>query len=303
MENANKSFRAGYVAIVGEPNVGKSTLMNNLLQQKLSIVTPKPQTTRHKILGILSGENYQVVFFDTPGLLKPKYLLHEAMIESAHSAIDNADLVLFMIDAAHPNVDTMPKDNPAFDVLRRVKGPVYLLINKIDLVKKAGLLPIMESYSKQYPFREIIPVSALTLDGVNKIKEMIIQILPEHPPYYPTDIVSDQSERFFATEIIREKIFRQFRQEIPYSTTVEIVEFKEREKQKDFISAEVYVERDSQRGILIGKGGQALKEIGEEARKEIEAFLGRGVFLELHVKVQKDWRDDKIWLKRLGYNV
>jgi GTP-binding protein Era len=301
MENTNQTFHAGYAAIIGEPNVGKSTLMNNLLQQKLSIVTPKPQTTRHSILGILTSENYQIVFFDTPGLLKPKYLLHEAMMEFARSAVDDADVILLMIDATNSNVESFQTSGPVFGTLKKLNKPVFLLINKVDLIDKGSLLPLIDQYSKLYPFKEIVPISALALDGIDRVKELLIKSLPEHPPYYPTDIVSNQSERFFVAEIIREKIFEHYRQEIPYSTTVEIIEFKEREGEKDFISAEIYVERDSQKGILIGKRGQALKEIGELARKDIETFLGRGVFLELHVKVRKEWRDDKAWLERLGY--
>jgi len=301
MTNTGESFRAGYVAIIGEPNVGKSTLMNNLLQHKLSIVTPKPQTTRHRILGVLSGETYQIIFLDTPGLLKPKYLLQERMMEFARSAIRDADLVLLLIDATTPGIETDRTGESVFTHLSQFEKSVFLVINKIDLVRKDHLLPIIDWYAKRYPFKEIIPISALTLDGVDKLKTLIINELPEHPPYYPADIISDQSERFFVSEIIREKIFERYRQEIPYSTTVEVIEFKEREGQKDFISAEIYVERDSQKAILIGKKGQALKEIGERARKEIEVFLGRSVFLELHVKVRKDWRNDTAWLKRLGY--
>lgn len=301
MIDADRSFRAGYVAIIGEPNVGKSTLMNALLQQKLSIVTPKPQTTRHKIIGILSTEMYQIMFLDTPGLLKPQYLLQERMMESARRAIQDADLLLLLIDATKASIDGDRKGDPALAMLGQSKKPAFLVINKIDLINKGTLLPVMDAYSKLYPFKEIIPISALTLEGVEKLKELIINALPEHPPYYPADAVSDHSERFFVAEIIREKIFEAYRQEVPYSTAVEIVEFKEREGQKDFISAEIYVERESQKAILIGKKGQALKEIGERARKEIELFLDRPVFLELHVKVKKDWRNDKALLEKMGY--
>lgn len=294
MSDNSPPFRAGYVAIIGEPNVGKSTLMNGLLQQKISIVTAKPQTTRQRVLGILSEENYQIVFLDTPGLLKPAYLLQKAMMESARSAIDEADLILYMIDAKHPKLDET-------EILKKTKKPVFLVINKIDLIGKSHILPIIDEASKHPEFREIIPVSASTLDGLPELKKCIVGALPEHPPYYPTDAVSDQSERFFAAEIIREKIFITFRQEIPYSTTVEILEFREKEGHKDFISAEIYVERNSQKGILIGKGGEALKSVGELARKGIEEFLGRKVFLELHVKVRENWRNDRAALKRLGY--
>jgi GTP-binding protein Era len=296
-----ENFRAGYVAIIGEPNVGKSTLMNGLLEQKISIVTSKPQTTRHKILGILTQRDYQIVFLDTPGLLIPKYLLHEAMMEFARSAIEDADIVLFMIDARDPKADASVDRNAAFRALKDLTKPVSLIINKVDLVDKKNLLPVIDFYSKKYPFKEIFPISALKRDGLSDLLGSIVTQLPLHPPYYPDDAVSDQSERFFVAEIVREKIFEKFREEIPYSTTVEIVEFREAEGKKDFISAEVYVERDSQKQIVIGRGGAALKEIGQSAREDIEAFLERPVFLELHVKVREKWRNSEAWLRRLGY--
>jgi GTPase len=295
------TFRAGYAAIIGEPNVGKSTLMNTLIGQKISIVTRKPQTTRHKILGILSNENCQIIFLDTPGLLKPKYLLHEAMMKSAHSAIDDADVIVLMIDAADPHIGQEITETIPFQVLKNVQKPVYLVVNKVDLVEKQDLLPIMAFYSDKFPFKEIFPISALTQAGTDELLTSIVNEMPVHPPYFPTDILSEHSERFFVSEIIREKIFEKFRDEIPYSTTVDIIDFKEQEGRKDVISAEIYVERDSQKGILIGKRGSALKEIGERARKDIETFLGRPVFLELHVKVRAKWREKEAWLKRLGY--
>lgn len=223
------------------------------------------------------------------------------MMEFARSAAEDADLVLLVIDATRPGIDGDQNNEPVLTILRHLKKTVFLVINKVDLVDTGGLLPVIDSSSKFFPFGQIVPISALTLDGVEKLKELIIDELPEHPAYYPTDIVSDQSERFFVAEIIREKIFQHYRQEIPYSTTVDIVEFKERDERKDFVSAEIYVERESQKAILIGKKGRALKEIGEHARKEVEQFLGRSVFLELHVKVRRDWRNDKAWLERLGY--
>lgn len=298
-----KTFRAGYVAIIGEPNVGKSTLMNGLLQQKISIVTPKPQTTRHKILGILSSDEFQILFLDTPGILKPQYLLHEAMVASAHLAMEDADIVLFMIEATQPKIGPELRKNIAFHALEKIENPVYLLINKIDKVHKADLLPIIDFYSKSYPFKEIFPISALTLEGTTDLLESIVKELPQHPPYYPQDSVSDQSERFFAAEIIREKIFEKYRQEIPFSTTVDIVEFKERGGKKDFISADIVVERESQKAILIGKQGKALKAVGERARKDIEEFLDRPVYLELRVKVREKWRDSQAWLRRFGYKM
>lgn len=294
-------FRAGYVTIIGEPNVGKSTLMNSLLQQKISIVTKKPQTTRHKILGILSGAEYQVVFLDTPGIIKPRYLLQEVMMQFASSAIEDADVLLFMIDAMNPKTGTDLTHEEAFARLHDFRKPVYLAINKVDAVAKGSLLPIIDFYARQFSFKEIFPISALRSNGTSELLSAIVQELPRHPPYYPLDIVSEQNERFFVAEIIREKIFQALREEVPYASTVEIVEFKDREAGKTFISANVIVERDSQKGIVIGKKGAALKEIGQLARQEIERFLERPVFLDLHVKVEKQWREKEQWLKRFGY--
>ena len=300
METVN--HKAGYVALVGEPNVGKSTLMNTLLKQKISIVTDKPQTTRHKILGILTGENYQIVFLDTPGIIKPKYLLQEVMMQYASSALDDADVVLLLVDAEKVKRQAYQKEETAFEKIREAKKKTFLAINKIDRVEKAELLPMIDSFSKAFPFEEILPLSALNQEGTDELITTIVRHLPEHPPYYPADMVSEAPEKFFVGEIIREKIFDQFSQEIPYSTTVDIIAFNEREKKKHFISAEIFVERQSQKGILIGKGGLALKSVGEKARRDIEGFLGHPVFLELHVKVRENWRAEYAWLKRLGYD-
>ena len=300
-KNSSDKFRAGYVAIIGEPNVGKSTLMNSLLEQKISIVTVKPQTTRRRVLGILNGKGYQAIFLDTPGILKPKYLLQEAMLETVFSAIDDADLIFLMIEAGHPDVDPGEKGELVLSSLKRTGKPLFLLINKIDLVQKPELLPIIDRYSKLSIFNEIIPISALNHENLDDLKATLVRYLPVGEPYFPLDAITDQPEKFFVAELIREKVFEKYRDEIPYSTEVEVVEFKEREGKKDFISAEITVERNSQKGILIGKGGVALKEIGELARKEIEEFLGRPVFLEIRVKVRQDWRRDERWLKRLGY--
>jgi GTP-binding protein Era len=295
------TFHCGYVAIIGDPNVGKSTLMNALIGQKISIVTNKPQTTRHKILGIVSKDQHQVIFLDTPGLLKPKYLLQDAMMDFARSAINDADIVLLMIDATDPKIGPDIEHAAAFAILQGVGKPVYLVINKIDLVGKEAVLPVMAFYSDKFSFKEIFPVSALQQNGTQDLMESLVGELPENPPYYPLDIVSEHSERFFVSEIIREKIFEKFKEEIPYSTTVDIVEFKDQAGRKTVISAEIYVERESQKGILIGKKGSALKVVGESARKDIETFLGRAVFLELRVKVREKWREKEAWLKRLGY--
>jgi GTP-binding protein Era len=300
-KNPSGDFRTGYVAIIGEPNVGKSTLMNALLEQKISIVTAKPQTTRRKILGILNGDGYQAIFLDTPGILKPKYLLQKAMLETVFSAIDDADLVFLMIEAAHPDVEPGENGEQVLVSLKRTGKPLFLLINKIDIVPKVELLPIIDHYSKLSIFNEIIPISALNHENLDDLKATLIRHLPIGEPYFPQDAITDQPEKFFVAELIREKVFERYRDEIPYSTEVEVVEFKERKGKKDFISAEISVERNSQKGILIGKAGRALKEVGELARKEIEDFLGRPVFLEMRVKVRQDWRRDERWLKRLGY--
>ena len=303
-------FRCGYVALLGEPNVGKSTLMNTLLDQKISIVTPKPQTTRHRILGIRSTSDSQVIFLDTPGIIKPSYLLQEVMMEQVSSALADADVSIFMVDGTRP-ADPHPLGHPATEAVARLRGlgkPVFLVINKVDLLDKGVLLPMMATYAGWEVFREIHPISALTHDGTDKLLETVVSALPLHPPLYPLDIVSEQSERFFVGEIIREKIFERYKQEIPYSTTVDIVEFRERQAAQEgdqptkwFIRADVYVERDSQKGILIGKKGAALREIGMLARGDIEEFLQHPVFLELHVRVRPKWRDEREWLSRLGY--
>lgn len=301
-EQASNGFKAGYVAIIGDPNVGKSTLLNALIGQKISIVTRKPQTTRHKILGIRSGESSQMIFLDTPGLLKPTYLLQEAMMHSAYGAMEEADMVLFMIDVTDPKLGPEIEHDVAFRSLAKLRKPVFLVINKTDLVPKADVAAVIGFYSVKYAFAEIFPISAMKGEGTEGLAGSIAAYLPEHPPFYPLDVVSEHPERFFVGEIIREKIFELFRDEIPYSTTIDILEFKEQKGRKDLIRAEVYVERDSQKGILIGKQGKALREIGELARRDIEAFLERKVFLELHVKVRERWRASGAWLKRLGYH-
>jgi GTPase len=297
----NPDFRAGYVTIIGEPNVGKSTLMNTLLQQKISIVTYKPQTTRHRILGILSTDACQMVFLDTPGIIKPKYLLHQVMMQFADAAVAEADILLFMIDATAPGIEHDLAHEEAFRRLEGMAKPVFLVINKMDVVDKASVLPVIDFYSRAFPFREIFPISALRADNTAELVRTLVPLLPVHPPYYPLDIVSEQSERFFVGEIVREKVFVVCREEVPYSTTVDVTEFKERETGKTFVSADIYVERESQKGILIGKQGATLKTIGARARKDVEAFLGRPVFLDLHVKVRPQWREDAAWLTRLGY--
>ncbi len=301
MENNTTQFRAGYIALIGEPNVGKSTLLNAVLKQKISIVTNKPQTTRHKILGIHSGEGYQMVFIDTPGIIKPKYLLQEVMMHFASQAVTDADVVLMLVDAEKVKNRQYDRNNDAVERIKAANKTTFLIVNKLDLLKKEEVLPMLADLQTIFPFDEIIPLSALTKFNVNELVQTLVKYLPEHPPYYDTEIVSDAQERFFVSEIIREKIFEQYEQEIPYSTTVDIVDFKEREQGKYFISADIVIERDSQKGILIGKEGKALKRLGSVSRRAVEEFIGHAVFLDLHVKVRENWREDKNWLNSFGY--
>lgn len=299
MTEPSSAYRAGYVAIVGVPNVGKSTLMNALLDQKLSIVSSRPQTTRQRVLGILSNENAQIIFLDTPGLLRPKYLLHEKMVMSARLALQDADVVLLMTEVSRGT--QLPEE--VEEALKRVSPDkkLLLIINKVDTVDRKVVLPAMDHFAKTGRFSDVIPVSALRKENLADLQATIEGYLPVHPPYYPPDAVSEQPQRFFAAELIREKIFDEFREEIPYSTAVEIADFKEREKRKVFISADIIVERHSQKGIIIGKQGSALKSIGQQARTDIEEMVGRPVFLELHVKVREKWRENEALLRKLGY--
>ncbi len=296
-----EGFRCGYVAIVGRPNVGKSTLMNTLLNQKISIVTPKPQTTRHKVIGLLSTTAYQVVFLDTPGIIKPKYLLHEVMMQTANSALNDADVVLLMIDTTRPDMESERNHGEIFTRLKALNTPAYLVLNKVDLVFKPNILPLIDFYSQQFPFKEIFPISALKNDGTDALLKSIVQALPEHPPFYPLDTISEHNERFFVGEIVREKIFLSCEEEVPYSTAVDVITFRDGDGGKTFIAADIYVGRDSQRAIVVGKKGAMLKRIGLAARKDIETFLQQPVYLELHVKVREEWRQKKRWLERLGY--
>jgi len=287
IETADQTYKAGYVALIGRPNVGKSTLMNVLLGLKLSIVTPKPQTTRHRVLGILSGADHQVIFLDTPGLLTPRYKLQEAMIKAAHRAIDEADVLLFMIE---PEKVISEANQQILNSLVKSHKPIILAINKIDLIAKEKLLPIINEYHKRFSLEQIIPISALKNNGLEELKQVLIEQLPAGFPFYPEDMITDHPERFFVAEIIREKIFQKYGEEVPYSTTVLVEEFKERDRGKDYIRAVILVERDSQKGIIIGSKGAALKRVGQLAREEIELFLQRPVFLELFVKVKEKWR-------------
>jgi len=298
VDQAETPFKAGYVAIVGEPNVGKSTLMNALLGQKISIVTRKPQTTRQRVLGILTTPVSQIIFLDTPGLLDAKYLLQETMMRSAHRALEDADVVLVLTEASASDLPDIVRVR--LEPVSKGK-PLLLCLNKVDTAPRDQVLPVLAGFAKSGMFREVIPVSALKKENLDDLLKTITRYLPEHPAFYPDDVVSEQPERFFVAEIIREKIFEQFQEEIPYSTAVEIREYKEREEGKTFINADIIVERNSQKGILIGKKGAALKAIGQAARKDIEEFVGRPVFLELFVKVGEKWRSKESWMKRLGY--
>ncbi len=290
-----QSHKAGFVSIIGKPNVGKSTLMNKLVGENLSIITFKAQTTRHRIMGILSGDDFQIVYSDTPGLLEPKYELHKKMMTYVQVSLEDADLILLVVELGEKY------DPSLFERLKHVKSPIFLVINKIDLAKGSQLEDKITYWKTQLDPKFIIPVSAISGENVDALLQEIIKHLPEHPPYYPKDDLTDKNERFFASEIIREKIFLNYEQEIPYSTEVSIEEFKDTEKIIR-IRATIYVERDSQKGIIIGKGGASLKKVGTEARKDLEDFFSKKVFLETHVKVADNWRKQKQRLKQFGYS-
>jgi len=293
------SFKSGFISILGRPNVGKSTLFNRLLGDKIAIVAEKPQTTRNRILGIKNVEGGQLIFLDTPGIHPGRSELNQRMVRTAIASGRDTEVILFLIEATAPRVE---RDREMIEPLRGSSGIPFLVINKTDLVKRKNLLPIMDQYQTLYSFKEILPVSAMTGEGVEILLDEILKVLPESPPYYPEDMVTDQTERFWVSEIIREKVIRQSYQEIPYSTAITIEEFKEHsEKNLLVIKGTIHVERDSQKQILIGKGGQRLRKIGEDARKEVEALLGTRVFLELWVSVEKNWTQDPRALNRLGY--
>jgi len=296
------SIKSGYVAILGLPNAGKSTLMNSLLGQKLSIVTAKPQTTRKKILGILSSENYQVIFLDTPGIIKPEYLLQEKMMEAVNDSLRDADVIILIVDASS-NSEGQSILNNEFTTqnIFKTNKPVLLLLNKVDLVEQENVKKIITKYESLKKFKKVIPVSALVNFNIEEVLNSIIELLPEGPKYYPDDIVAEENERFFVSEIIREKVFELYKEEIPYSTEVIIADFKEREANKDYILAEILVEKESQKGIIIGKQGAAIKRLGLEARKAIEDFLQKDVYLELRVKLRNKWRTEEKQLKSFGY--
>jgi GTP-binding protein Era len=293
------SFKSGFISILGRPNVGKSTLFNRFLGDKIAIVAKRPQTTRDRILGIKNVEEGQLIFLDTPGIHRGGSELNQRMVRTAMASARDADVLLFLIEATVPHVE---KDREMMDPLRASSGVPFLVINKIDLVKRKSLLPIMDQYQKLFPFKEIFPVSAVRGEGIDVLLDEILKVLPESPPYYPGDVITDQTERFWVSEVIREKVNRECYQEIPYSTAVTIEAFEEHpEKKLVVIKGTIHVEKDSQKKILVGRGGQKLKRIGEAARKEVEAFLGTRVFLDLWVNVEKNWTRDPRALDRLGY--
>jgi GTP-binding protein Era len=294
--------KSGFVSIVGKPNVGKSTLMNALIGEKLSITTSKPQTTRKKILGILSTENYQIIFQDTPGILNPEYLLQERMLEYVYQSVKDSELILFIIDIkADPNGSQTLSDERVSKIFENTQLKKILLINKIDLSNQNVVESLINDLSAKGIFEKIIPISASEGFNLSSVTESILEFLPEHPKYYPDDQLSDENERFFVSEIIREKVFERYRDEIPYSTEVIIAEYKERENAKDFISAEIVVEKETQKPIIIGNKGEAIKILGQEAREAIEKFLHHEVYLELRVKVREKWRSNPNMLKSFGY--
>jgi len=294
--------RAGFVNIIGRPNVGKSTLMNQLMGGKMSIVTPKPQTTRHRILGILNGEDYQVVFSDSPGIIfDPNYELQRSMNKFAYSNLEDADILVVMTDIFEKEVfsDSLIRSISESEI------PLFLVINKTDLTSGRPVQEIENNWKKLIPFERVFHISALKAQHTDELLAQILKTLPESPPYFPKDQFSDRSERFFVSEIIREKILLLYKQEIPYSVEVEVVEFKESIKNgKDFVHiyAHIYVARRSQKPIIIGKQGASIKELGIESRKSIEEFLGKRIHLELFVKIREDWRDDTQSLKSFGYD-
>lgn len=290
-------FRSGYVSIIGRPNVGKSTLLNTILGQKIAIVTEKPQTTRNRIIGIKNLDTAQIIFVDTPGIHRPRHKLGEIMVKEAREAIKDLDVGLLVVEPFGISEEIMD----ILNILKTVKKPILLGINKIDLIRKPELLPLIDEYRRLFDFKEIIPISALYGDGIDKLIKVIIDNLPEGPPYFPQDQVTDQVERFIVAELIREQVMIHTYEEVPHSVHVEVVDWKEADNGLISISANIYVERDSQKGIIIGKGGQRLKSIGTAARKNIEGLLNTKVFLELWVKVKKDWRDNINILRELGF--
>jgi GTP-binding protein Era len=295
-----KNHKAGFVNIIGNPNVGKSTLMNNMVGEQLSIITHKAQTTRHRIFGIVNGDNFQIIYSDTPGILKPFNKLQEAMLKYVDTALEDADIILYVTDVN----ETPDKNKEYLDKIRLIsqKIPLILVINKIDLVDQAKVQSLIDQWKEIFPNAEIVPASALHKFNLDKIFNLILEKLPYSPPYFDKEQLTDKPLRFFIAEIIRQKIFELFRQEVPYSTEVIVEEFKELPNITR-IRAIIYVAKESQKPIIIGKGGQAIKKLGIAARQAIEEFLGRHIYLDLYVKVAKNWRNDLSRLKQFGYEL
>uniref|UniRef100_F4C4X1 GTPase Era n=1 Tax=Sphingobacterium sp. (strain 21) TaxID=743722 RepID=F4C4X1_SPHS2 len=289
------SHKAGFVSIVGKPNAGKSTLMNSLVGEKMSIVTPKAQTTRHRILGIVNEEDYQIVFSDTPGVIKPAYSLQESMMNFVHGSLVDADIILFVTD-----INEKYDETDVIEKLQKTDSPVVVLVNKIDKSNEDDVKAKINYWQETLDPTAIFAISALLGHNIQAVFQFVLEHLPVHPPFYEKDELTDKSERFFVSEMVREKIFKLYEKEIPYSTEVIVTSFKE-EEQLVRISAEIIVERDSQKNIIIGTGGSMIKKVGTYARQDIEEFLQKKVFLELFVKVISDWRSKKNYLKRFGY--
>jgi len=289
-------FKSGFINIIGNPNVGKSTIMNELVGEKLSIITSKAQTTRHRIMGIVNGDNFQMIFSDTPGIVKPVYRLHESMMKSVRTAFSDADIVLYVSDV----VETRDKNEQFLHKLQKIKVPVIVVINKTDLVPQQNVIQLENEWKQLLPSATVLPVSARYKSNTKLLFDILLEKLPEGPEYYPADSLTDRPERFFVSEIIREKIFRNYKKEVPYSCEVVIDSFKESEDIVR-INAIINVLRDTQKGILIGHKGESLKKTGTQARLDIEKFLGKRVYLGLQVKVESDWRNNDRTLKRFGY--
>ncbi len=289
--------KSGFVNIVGNPNVGKSTIMNALVGEKLSIITQKMQTTRHRIKGIVSGDDFQIVYSDTPGILKPNYKLQETMMKFVDTALIDADIILFVTDVQ----EKVGKNPEYIEKVRKSNMPVIVLINKIDLSNQEEVVKLYSYWSKTFPGADVFPVSAIEKFNIEPLFDRILELLPENPPFFPKDDLTDRNERFFLQEIIREKILLNYQKEIPYSVEVEVEEFKESEKIIN-VRAVIYVSRDSQKGIIIGHQGKMIKKVGTEARQDAEEFFNKKMFLELYVKVAKDWRDKDGHIKKFGYD-
>lgn len=292
-------FKSGFVALIGRPNVGKSTLLNHVLGQKVAIMSDKPQTTRNKIRGVYTTETEQIIFLDTPGIHKPKSRLGDWMVQTAREAFSEVDIILFLVDAKE---GMGPGDRFIMEQLKEARTPVFLVVNKIDQVHPDHLLPLIDGYRKVFPFKEVVPISALKGNNTSTLLNLIREELSEGPAYYPSDYVTDHPERFIVGELVREKVLHLTREEVPHSVAVVVEEMHPEEEGRVYVRATIYTERPSQKGILIGKQGSMLKEVGRQAREEIQRLLGSRVYLDLWVKVKKDWRNEKFMLRQFGYH-